>query len=222
MELASVLKKAIVSELMGINFDIYRHTDLETVKEAYKILLGASLEEITGFIDKVESLKKVNNHIYKGYLHYNEHDRPKMIVSEAEVIEIDGKPAQKYYLAKYKIPRIMSFDVYGMKVYTERELDKFYEQQKECLRASKSYGEDIKKLNDVISSIEITEITRDEYNTLVKVGLGTFGEQSVFDFFTEVYEVKDAYLQKDIKKTDFNKKVDIKQWENTTLLGMDQ
>ena len=189
IELASVLKKAIISELMDIKFDIYRHTDLEKVKEAYKILLRASLEEITGFIDKAEELKERKNIGYKGYLHYNEHNRPKMIVKEVEVLEIAGKPVKKYYLAKYKIPRVMSFDVYGMKVYTEEELNTFYEQQKECLRASKGYVEDTKKLRNVISSIEVTEITKDEYDTLVKIGLGTFGEQSVFDFFTEVYEV---------------------------------
>lgn len=184
VELASVLKKAIVSELMDIKFDVDKYTDSERIAKAYDILLRTSLEEITGFIDRVEELKKWKNHGYKGYLHYNEHNKPIMIVKEL-VIEIAGEPVEKYYLAKYKIHHDLDFDIYGMKVYTEEELNTLYEQQKECLRLN-----DTKRLNNVISSIKVTEITKEEYTTLVNMGLSTFGDQSIFDFFTEVCEDK--------------------------------
>lgn len=109
----------------------------------------------------------------------------------------------KYYIAKYKVDYADEFYVYGMKAYTEEGLDALHEQQKKVLEMEEDGTLDFDlsedgicfgtnealtfyNVDEAISAIKVTEITEDEYNTLIRLGLGYFGEQALFDFFREV------------------------------------
>ena len=111
----------------------------------------------------------------------------------------------KYYVARYKVDYADEFDVSGMKAYTEEGLNVLHEQQKKVLKMEEDgtlyidlYEEGIdfgtneallfNDVDEVISAIKITEITEDEYNTLVRLGFSSFGEEALFDFFKEVSE----------------------------------
>lgn len=112
---------------------------------------------------------------------------------------------KKYYLAKYKINYADEFDVYGMKLYTQEELDLFKVYQQKILSLEKEeklwfnlledgiyFGtnEELRfnNIDEVISSIKIQEITEDEYDILTRLGLSSFGNQSIFNFFKDIYE----------------------------------
>lgn len=112
---------------------------------------------------------------------------------------------KKYYLAKYKINYADEFDVYGMRLYTQEELDLFKVYQQTILSLEKEeklwfnllkdgiyFGTNaslrFNSINDVISIIKIQEITEDEYNVLIKLELSSFGTQAIFDFFEDIYE----------------------------------
>ena len=112
---------------------------------------------------------------------------------------------EKYYLAKYKVNYANEFAVSGMRLFTQKELDKFYCYQHIALYVEKEgrLGYDIsedgiyfgtneairfKNISETISAIKVQEITEDEYNTLIKLGLSSFGTQALFNFFENFCE----------------------------------
>lgn len=112
---------------------------------------------------------------------------------------------KKFYLAKYKINYADEFDVCGMRLYTQEELDllKVYQQtilslekeeklwfnlQEDGIYFGTNEAFRFNSINEVISTIKMEEITKDEYDVLTKLELSSFGNQAIFDFFEDICE----------------------------------
>ena len=112
----------------------------------------------------------------------------------------------KYFLVSYKEDYADEFYVYGMKIFTEEEYASFIDNQK--------YAKDLERkgeivtgefeeielyfgtnewlsfetVDEIIRTLDVREITEQEFNTLKNLGLDSFGEQTIFNFFEDIRE----------------------------------
>lgn len=107
----------------------------------------------------------------------------------------------KYFLVSYKEDYADEFYVYGMKVFTESEYNSFVRNQRyarhleekdELVRGDWNEIElyfgtnewlSFETVNEIIEALNVREITEQEFNTLKNLGLNSFGDQTIFDFF---------------------------------------
>ena len=112
----------------------------------------------------------------------------------------------KYFLVSYKEDYADEFYVYGMKIFTKAEYISFLNNQR--------YAKDLERkgeiktgewdeielyfgtnewlsfetVDEIIRAFDIREITEQEFNTLKNLGLSSFGEQTIFNFFEDIRE----------------------------------
>lgn len=112
----------------------------------------------------------------------------------------------KFYLVRFTEDYADEFDVSGMKIFTEEEYVSFIDNQK--------YAKDLERkgeivtgefeeielyfgtnewlsfetVDEIIKALDVREITEQEFNTLKNLGLDSFGEQTIFNFFEDMRE----------------------------------
>ena len=113
----------------------------------------------------------------------------------------------KYLLVRYSVDYADEFYVDGMKIFTEDEYISFINNQRYAMDLERDgklqrtgrwgdieiyFGSNEYLLFDNVSEIikvfEVQEITEQEFNTLKNLGLDSFGDRAIFDFFEDIRE----------------------------------
>lgn len=107
----------------------------------------------------------------------------------------------RFYLVSYNEDYCDEFYVSGMKVFTEEEYASFVDNQRYAkeLEEKGEFGTDewdrieicfgtneylaFDNVIEVITAFKVREITEQEFNILKNLGLDSFGESAMFDFF---------------------------------------
>lgn len=114
----------------------------------------------------------------------------------------------KYFLVSYEEDYADEFDVSGMKIFTEEEYNSFLNNQRyakeleEKGELEKDFGRielyfgtneflDFNSVDEIIKVLKVQEITEQEFNILKKLDLGSFGVETIFDFFENIKENED-------------------------------
>ena len=111
---------------------------------------------------------------------------------------------EKYFLVTYEEDYADEFYVYGMKIFTKAEYISFLNNQRYA-RHLERIGEietgDWKQIelyfgtnewlsfdsvDEIIRALNVREITEQEYKTLKNLGLDSFGEDTIFNFFESI------------------------------------
>ena len=111
---------------------------------------------------------------------------------------------EKYFLVTYEADYADEFEVKGMKIFTKAEYITFKNNQRYA-RHLERIGEietgdweqielyfgtnewlSFDNVDEIIRALNVREITEQEYNTLKNLGLSSFGEDTIFNFFEDI------------------------------------